>query len=88
MEPERLYRSMRDCLGAAQLAAGDAEGAADTFRRDLERHARSPIALEGLRRALERGADGQVRGSSSWHDEASARSEPAPEMALCAELTL
>lgn len=82
MEPERLYRSMRDCLGAALLAAGDDNGAAETFRRDLQRHPASPTALEGLRRALQAGGVGQPPSAEAG------ASTPAPEMTLCAELAL
>ena len=53
-EPADWYYPVRESLGAALLASGDAAGAEKVFREDLERfNPRNPRSLFGLLKALE-----------------------------------
>ena len=59
-EPEDWFYPVRESLGAALLINGDAAGAEQVFREDLQRNARNPRSLFGLHEALmvqERGYD-------------------------------
>jgi hypothetical protein len=53
-EPPIWFYPLRESLGAAQLRAGDAAAAEQTFRADLERHPRNPRSLLGLRESVSR----------------------------------
>ncbi len=52
MEPPTWYFPVRHSLGKAQLAAGDAHGAEQTYRADLRRFPENGWALRGLTSAL------------------------------------
>jgi Flp pilus assembly protein TadD len=52
-EPPDWYAFSRESLGGALLRSGDAAGAVQVFRDELERHPNSPRALFGLARALD-----------------------------------
>lgn len=52
-EPADWHYPVRESLGAAQLAAGQAAAAEATFRTDLEKNPRSGRSLYGLAQALE-----------------------------------
>jgi hypothetical protein len=53
-EPADWYYPVRESLGAALLASGDAAGAEKVFRQDLDRfNPRNPRSLFGLQKALE-----------------------------------
>ena len=64
MEPEMWVASAKLCLGMAQLRAGDALGAADSFHHELFEHPNTPRALEGLRVALQ-----AVRAPGAYGDD-------------------
>jgi len=51
-EPPDWFFPVRESLGAAMLMNGDAAGAEQTFRADLERNPRNPRSLFGLQEAL------------------------------------
>lgn len=51
-EPPGWYYPVRESLGAALLAAGNAAEAEKVFREDLERNLRNPRSLFGLTQAL------------------------------------
>ncbi len=51
-EPPPFYYPVRESLGAALLANGDAEEAEKVFRRDLDQHPRNARSLLGLRECL------------------------------------
>jgi tetratricopeptide (TPR) repeat protein len=52
-EPPDWYAFSRESLGGVLLRSGDAAGAVQVFRDELERHPNSPRALFGLARALD-----------------------------------
>jgi hypothetical protein len=51
-EPADWFFPVRESLGAAMLMSGDAAGAEQVFRADLERNPRNPRSLFGLQQAL------------------------------------
>jgi tetratricopeptide (TPR) repeat protein len=51
-EPPDWFFPVRESLGAALLMSGDAAGAEQVFRADLEHNPRNPRSLWGLRQAL------------------------------------
>jgi hypothetical protein len=51
-EPPDWYFPVRESLGAALLAGGNASEAERVFREDLDRNPRNPRSLFGLREAL------------------------------------
>ena len=51
-EPPDWFLPVRESLGAALLINGDAAGAEEVFRADLDRNLRNPRSLFGLREAL------------------------------------
>jgi tetratricopeptide (TPR) repeat protein len=51
-EPPDWFFPVRESLGAALLMKGDAAGAENVFRADLDRNLRNPRSLFGLREAL------------------------------------
>jgi len=51
-EPPDWFFPVRESLGAALLMNGDAAGAEQVFRADLERNPRNPRSLFGLKQAL------------------------------------
>jgi tetratricopeptide (TPR) repeat protein len=51
-EPPDWFYPVRESLGGALLMTGDAAGAEQVFRADLERNPRNPRSLWGLRQAL------------------------------------
>lgn len=51
-EPPDWYFPVRESLGGVLLMSGDAKGAEQVFREDLERNPRNPRSLFGLREAL------------------------------------
>jgi tetratricopeptide (TPR) repeat protein len=53
-EPADWYYPVRESLGGMLLQAGDAGGAEEVFRRDLELNPRNPRSLFGLHEALVR----------------------------------
>jgi tetratricopeptide (TPR) repeat protein len=53
-EPPTWYYPMRQSLGKAQLMAGDAASAEQTYREDLRRFPRNGWSLLGLQLSLER----------------------------------
>jgi len=53
-EPADWYYPVRESLGGMLLQAGDAKGAEQVFRDDLERNPRNPRSLFGLAEALSR----------------------------------
>lgn len=53
-EPTDWYYPVRETLGGMLLEAGDAKGAEEVFRRDLELTPRNPRSLFGLHEALMR----------------------------------
>ena len=53
-EPADWYYPVRESLGAMLLQTGDAKGAEQVFRDDLERNPRNPRSLFGLAEALTR----------------------------------
>jgi tetratricopeptide (TPR) repeat protein len=71
-EPPDWYYPVRETLGAALLAQGDAAGAEAAFREDLARNPRNGRSLYGLEMALEaqkRASDAawvQMEFSDAW----------------------
>lgn len=61
-EPQDWYYPVRESLGGMLLQAGDAKGAEQVFRDDLERNPRNPRSLFGLAEALTR----QNRNYEAW----------------------
>jgi len=53
-EPSDWYYPVRESLGGMLLQAGDAKGAEEVFREDLEQNPRNPRSLFGLAEALTR----------------------------------
>lgn len=53
-EPPGWYYPVRESLGAAMLLAGDAKGAEQVFRRDLEENPNNPRSLFGLAESLQK----------------------------------
>lgn len=53
-EPADWYYPVRETLGGALLQTGDAKGAEEVFRKDLELNPRNPRSLFGLHEALVR----------------------------------
>jgi tetratricopeptide (TPR) repeat protein len=53
-EPADWYYPVRETLGGMLLQTGDAKGAEQTFREDLNRNPRNPRSLFGLEQALRR----------------------------------
>jgi len=51
-EPQDWFFPVRESLGAAILVNGDAKGAEQVFRADLDRNPRNPRSLYGLQQAL------------------------------------
>ena len=51
-EPEDWFFPVRESLGGVLLMNGDATGAEEVFRADLDRHPRNPRSLFGLEQAL------------------------------------
>jgi len=51
-EPTDWYYPVRETLGGMLLQSGDAKGAEEVFRADLERNPRNPRSLFGLAQAL------------------------------------
>ena len=51
-EPPDWFFPVRESLGAALLMKGDAAGAEQVFRDDLDRNPRNPRSLFGLQQAL------------------------------------
>ena len=51
-EPPDWFFPVRESLGAVMLMNGDASGAEQVFRADLERNPRNPRSLYGLEQAL------------------------------------
>jgi tetratricopeptide (TPR) repeat protein len=51
-EPPDWFYPVRESLGAVLLKIGDAAGAEETFRADLDRNPRNPRSLFGLEQAL------------------------------------
>jgi tetratricopeptide (TPR) repeat protein len=51
-EPPDWFYPVRESLGGALLMTGDAAGAENVFRADLDRNPRNPRSLWGLRQAL------------------------------------
>jgi Flp pilus assembly protein TadD len=51
-EPPDWFFPVRESLGAALLMTGDATGAEQVFRADLDKNPRNPRSLFGLRQAL------------------------------------
>ncbi len=74
IEPPDWYYPVRESLGAAQLRAGDAKGAAQTFRDDLARNPRNPRSLFGLAKSLQALGDAtdaawvQRRFDAAWRN--------------------
>ncbi len=61
-EPQDWFFPVRESLGGALLLGGDARGAEQVFRDDLEKNPRNPRSLFGLQRALK----AQDRNSDAW----------------------
>jgi hypothetical protein len=53
-EPPAWQHPMRECLGAALLADGQAAEAEQVFRADLQKHPRNPRSLFGLAESLKK----------------------------------
>ena len=53
-EPQDWYYSVRESLGGMLLQTGDAKGAEQVFREDLEKNPRNPRSLFGLAEALKK----------------------------------
>jgi tetratricopeptide (TPR) repeat protein len=53
-EPQDWYYSVRESLGGMLLQTGDAKGAEQVFREDLEKNPRNPRSLYGLAEALKK----------------------------------
>jgi hypothetical protein len=51
-EPPNWFYPVRESLGAVLLRIGDAVGAEEVFREDLDRNPRNPRSLFGLEQAL------------------------------------
>ena len=65
-EPQDWYYPVRETLGAALLASGDAAGAEAVFREDLQQNPRNGRSLYGLAKAL---AAQNKTAESSWVQE-------------------
>ena len=65
-EPPAWYYPVRETLGAALLASGDAAGAEAVFREDLQQNPRNGRSLYGLAKAL---AAQNKTAESSWVQE-------------------
>ena len=61
-EPQDWFFPVRESLGGVLLMTGDAKGAEQVFRDDLERNLRNPRSLFGLHQALK----AQDRNSDAW----------------------
>jgi tetratricopeptide (TPR) repeat protein len=61
-EPQDWFFPVRESLGGVLLMTGDAKGAEQVFRDDLERNLRNPRSLFGLHEALK----AQDRNSDAW----------------------
>jgi tetratricopeptide (TPR) repeat protein len=64
-EPPDWYYPVRESLGAALLAGGNAEEAEQVFREDLRRNPRNPRSLFGLKESL--GAQ-HLENDAAWVD--------------------
>jgi tetratricopeptide (TPR) repeat protein len=64
-EPPDWYYPVRESLGAALLAGGDAKEAEQVFREDLRRNPRNPRSLFGLKESL--GAQ-HLENDAAWVD--------------------
>jgi TolA-binding protein len=62
-EPPDWIAPVRESLGAALLAGGNAPEAEKVFREDLERHPRNPRSLFGLMHALQ--AEGRAEDAAA-----------------------
>jgi tetratricopeptide (TPR) repeat protein len=73
-EPPTWYYPMRQSLGKAQLAAGDATAAEQTYRADLKQFPGNGWSLLGLRQSLEKQGrvkeanDLAVQQAAAWKD--------------------
>jgi tetratricopeptide (TPR) repeat protein len=61
-EPQDWFYPVRESLGGVLLMSGDAKGAEQVFRDDLEKTPRNPRSLFGLNQALK----AQDRNSDAW----------------------
>jgi hypothetical protein len=61
-EPQDWFFPVRESLGGVLLLSGDAKGAEQVFRADLEKTPRNPRSLFGLHQALK----AQDRNSDAW----------------------
>jgi tetratricopeptide (TPR) repeat protein len=61
-EPQDWFFPVRESLGGVLLLSGDAKGAEQVFRADLEKTPRNPRSLFGLHQALK----AQSRNSDAW----------------------
>jgi hypothetical protein len=61
-EPQDWFFPVRESLGGVLLLSGDAKGAEQVFRTDLEKTPRNPRSLFGLHQALK----AQDRNSDAW----------------------
>jgi len=61
-EPQDWFYPVRESLGGVLLMSGDAKGAEQVFREDLEKTPRNPRSLFGLQQALK----AQDRNSDAW----------------------
>lgn len=61
-EPQDWFFPVRESLGGVLLLSGDAKGAEQVFRADLEKTPRNPRSLFGLHQALK----AQERDSDAW----------------------
>jgi tetratricopeptide (TPR) repeat protein len=61
-EPQDWFFPVRESLGGVLLLSGDAKGAEQVFRADLEKTPRNPRSLFGLHQALK----AQGRNSDAW----------------------
>jgi hypothetical protein len=61
-EPQDWFFPVRESLGGALLMTGDAKGAEQVFRDDLDRNLRNPRSLFGLHQSLK----AQDRNTDAW----------------------
>jgi hypothetical protein len=61
-EPQDWFFPVRESLGGALLLTGDAKGAEQVFRDDLDRNLRNPRSLFGLHQSLK----AQDRNPDAW----------------------